>query len=194
MRKALIILVAFFLAGSSYGQVRFGLKAGGNLANIDGFDKTKMKLGLNAGPVLQVKLANVFFLQTELLYSIKGTKSDSVQNSNAKLDLNYINLPILIGYRAAPNFSIKLGPEIGRLLSAKSEVNGTTQDISDFYEDFDFGANFGLAYSFKKLALDLRYSYGFKDLLDRAGGGVRPGGSDDVSNRALQFSLTYFIK
>ncbi|MBO9682464.1 MAG: PorT family protein, partial [Flavisolibacter sp.] len=170
MRKALIILTALFLATTSYAQVRFGLKAGGNLANMDGFDKTKMKLGLSAGPALQVKLANVLFLQTELLYSIKGTRSDSMQNANAKLDLNYINLPILIGYRLAPNFSIKLGPEIGRLLSAKSEIDGNTTDITDFYQSFDFGADLGLAYSFKKIALDLRYNYGFKDLLERANG------------------------
>jgi hypothetical protein len=194
MRKAFVILAALFLINSSYGQVRFGLKAGGNLANIDGFDKTKMKLGLSAGPALQVKLANVFFLQTELLYSIKGTRSDSMQSSDAKLNLNYINLPILIGYRAAPNFSIKLGPEIGHLLSAKSEVNGNTTDITDLYQSFDFGADLGLAYTFKKIALDLRYNYGFKDLLDRANGTGTASGSDDVSNRVLQFSLTYFIK
>jgi hypothetical protein len=194
MRKAFVILIALFFINSSYAQVRFGLKAGGNLANIDGFDKTKMKLGLSAGPALQVKLANVFFLQTELLYSIKGTRSDSMQNSDAKLNLNYINLPILIGYRAAPNFSIKLGPEIGRLLSAKSEANGTTKDLTDFYQSFDFGADLGLAYTFKKVALDLRYNYGFKDLLERANGTGTTSGSDDVSNRVLQFSLTYYIK
>jgi len=193
MRKTFIILTALFLVTTSYAQVRLGLKAGGNLANVDGFDKTKMKLGLSAGPALQIKLANVFFLQTELLYSIKGTRSDSMQNANAELDLNYINLPVLIGYRLAPNFSIKLGPEIGRLLSAKSEMNGSTVDVTDFYQSFDLGADLGLAYSFKKLALDLRYNYGFKDLLERANGsGTR--GSEDVSNRVLQFSLTYFIK
>jgi hypothetical protein len=194
MRKAFVILAAVFSFHTSYGLVRFGLKAGGNLANIDGFDKTKMKLGLSAGPALQVKLANVFFLQTELLYSIKGTRSDSMQSSDAKLNLNYINLPILIGYRAAPNFSIKLGPEIGHLLSAESEVHGNTTDITDLYQSFDFGADLGLAYTFKKIALDLRYNYGFKDLLDRANGTGTASGSDDVSNRVLQFSLTYFIK
>lgn len=118
MKKFFLLLMATFLISYSFAQVRFGLKAGGNLANIDGFDKSKMKLGLSAGPALQVKLANVFFLQTELLYSIKGSSSDSLQSSDAKLDLNYINLPILVGYRLAPNFSVKLGPEIGRLLSA----------------------------------------------------------------------------
>jgi hypothetical protein len=194
MRKAFIILTALFFINYSYAQVRFGLKVGGNLANVDGFDKSQMKLGLSAGPVLTVKLANVFFLQSELLYSIKGSQSDSLQNSDAKLDLNYITLPILVGYRLAPNFSIKLGPEIGRLLSAKSEVNGTTKDITDFYQSFDFGADLGLAYSFKKIALDLRYNYGFKDLLDRTNQTGTAGGDENVSNRVLQFSLTYFIK
>ena len=86
-----------------------------------------------------------------------------------------------------------MGPEIGRLLSAKSEMDGSTTDITDFYQSFDFGADLGLAYSFKKLALDLRYNYGFKDLLERANGSGTSG-SEDISNRVLQFSLTYFIK
>jgi hypothetical protein len=194
MRKVFLFAIALIIINSSYAQVRFGLKAGGNLANVDGFDKSKMKLGLSAGPALQIKLANVFFLQPELLYSIKGSQSDSLQNSDAKLDLNYITLPILVGYRLAPNFSIKLGPEIGRLLSAKSDVNGTTKDVTDFYQSFDFGADLGLAYTFKKLALDLRYNYGFKDLLDRTNQTGTAGGDENVSNRVLQFSLTYFIK
>jgi hypothetical protein len=194
MRKVFLFAIALIIINSSYAQVRFGLKAGGNLANVDGFDKSKMKLGLSAGPALQIKLANVFFLQSELLYSIKGSQSDSLQNSDAKLDLNYITLPILVGYRLAPNFSIKLGPEIGRLLSAKSDVNGTTKDVTDFYQSFDFGADLGLAYTFKKLALDLRYNYGFKDLLDRTNQTGTAGGDENVSNRVLQFSLTYFIK
>lgn len=195
MKKFFLLLTATFLISSSFAQVRFGLKAGGNLANIDGFDRSKMKLGLNAGPALQIKLANVFFLQTELLYSIKGSSSDSLQSSDAKLNLNYINLPILVGYRLAPNFSIKLGPEIGRLLSAKSEINGNTKDLTDFYESFDLGMDLGLAYNFKKLAIDLRYNYGLKDLLNKANQNGTTGEVENVgSNRVLQFSLCYFLK
>lgn len=189
MKKAFVIFAVLFVVNYSYAQVRFGLKAGGNLANVDGFDQSKMKIGVNVGPVLQVNLAKMFFLQSELLYSIKGARAESTQTTNdTKLSLNYLNLPILFGYRAQ-NFAIKLGPEIGRLLSAKSKVDeGATTDMSEFYKDFDFGADLGLAYTFKKLAIDLRYNYGLQDLLNDVPS------DQNASNRVLQFSLCYFLK
>lgn len=188
MKKVFAILVTLFFINCCYAQVRFGLKVGGNLANVDGFDQSKMKIGINAGPALQINLAKMFFLQSELLYSIKGARAEATQsNSDTKLSLNYINLPILFGYRAQ-NFAIKLGPEIGRLLSAKSKMDGSTIDYSEFYKDFDFGADLGVAYTFKKLAIDLRYNYGLGDLLNDVPS------DQNASNRVLQFSLCYFIK
>lgn len=198
MRKAFVILIVLFLANSSFAQVRLGLKAGGNLANMDGFDQSKMRLGISAGPALQINFAKTFFLQSELLYSIKGRQSNTAQsNSNATLSLNYINLPFLLGYRMSPNFSIKMGPEIGRLLSAKSKFDGSTTDVSNIYKDFDFGADLALACAFKKLSIDLRYNYGFKDLIhayfeDPNGNFIRE--ENFGSNRVLQFSLCYFLK
>jgi hypothetical protein len=198
MRKVFLFAIALIIVNSCYAQVRFGLKAGGNLANMDGFDQSKMRLGISAGPALQVNFAKLFFLQSELLYSVKGRQSNTTQNnSNATLSLNYINLPVLLGYRVASNFSIKLGPEIGRLLSAKSKFDGTTTDVDNIYQDFDLGADLALAYAFKKLSLDLRYNYGLKDLI--RGHFEDPNGnfiSEESfgSNRVLQFSLCYFLK
>jgi hypothetical protein len=198
MKKTLIIVIVLFLTNSSHAQIRFGLKAGGNLANVDGFDKSKMRLGVNAGPVIQINIAKMFFVQPELLYSLKGLKSpNSAPNFSdpATISLNYINLPVLFGLRTGQNFCIKLGPEIGHLLSAKSDVNNS--DLSNLYDDFDFGADLALAYSIKKLVIDVRYNYGLKDLIhgmqyDQNGAPI--GMADYGANRVLQLSLCYFLK
>jgi hypothetical protein len=195
MKKTIIVLTLLCIFNCSFAQVRLGLKAGGNLANIDGFDKSKMKLGLHAGPVLQVNLAKLLFIQSEFLYSVKGSRSDSTQtSSSATLNLNYITLPVLFGFRPSPNLSVKLGPEIGRLLSAKSEEDGSSRDLSSFYNDFDLGADLALAYTFKKISLDLRYNYGLKELLRGAQNGNIMNEESFGSNRVLQFSLCYFLK
>jgi hypothetical protein len=199
MRKIFALVATLLFINCGYSQIRIGLKAGGNLANMDDFDKTKMKLGLSAGPVLQIHLGQTLFAQTELLYSIKGAKAEQTQTgSDVSLNLNYITLPILFAYRASPNFALKLGPELGYLLSAKSSVEGgNTTDLSKYYEDFDFGADLGLAYQFKKLTIDLRYNYGLLDLLNisQTGPNGTPTGDDKTgSNRVLHFSLCYFIK
>ena len=199
MRKIFAFVVTLLFINCGYGQIRIGLKAGGNLANLDDFDQTKMKLGVSAGPVVQIHMGQSLFAQTELLYSIKGAKAEQTQTgSDINLNLNYITLPILFGYKAAPNFSLKLGPELGYLLSAKSSVDGgSTTDISKYYESFDFGADLGMAYQFKKLTVDLRYNYGLLDLLNitQTDANGNPIGEEKKgSNRVLHFSLAYFFK
>lgn len=192
------MLVLFFFVNSSFGQVRIGLKAGVNANNAADVDGSKVKWGINAGPVLQINFAKMFFVQPELLYSLKGYQSPtSAPNFSdpSTISLNYINLPVLFGLKAGQNLSIKLGPEIGRLLSAKSDVNN--RDLSSYYDDFDFGADLALAFSIKKLAVDVRYNYGLKDLqhdmqYDR--NGVPTGIGDFSANRALELSLCYFLK
>jgi len=199
MRKIFAVAATLLFINCAYSQIRIGLKAGGNLANLDDFDQTKMKLGVSAGPVLQIHLGQTLFAQTELLYSIKGAKAEQTQTgSDVSLNLNYITLPILFAYKASPNFALKLGPELGYLLSAKSSVEGgNTTDLSKYYEDFDFGADLGLAYQFKKLTLDLRYNYGLLDLLNitQTDPSGNPTGEEKTgSNRVLHFSLCYFFK
>jgi hypothetical protein len=192
----LFLLHSLFLL---IGQVRFGLKAGGNLANMDGFDKSKMRWGVNAGPILQVNLAKTFFIQPELLYSLKGFQSPNDApyfSDTSTVSLNYINLPVLFGFRATPNFSIKLGPEIGHLFSAKSNTDGRSRDLSSIYDDFDLDADLALAYTFKKLVIDLRYNYGLKELvhgLRYDSNGYIIGEGDYGSNRVLQVSICYFL-
>lgn len=81
------------------------------------------------------------------------------------------------------------------MLSAKSDING--RDVSRYYDDFDFGADLALAFSIKKLAVDVKYNYGLKDLqhymqYDRNGAPIGIG--DFAANRALQLSLCYFFE
>lgn len=197
MKKVIAILITLFVVNFSYSQVRLGLKAGGNLASLNGFNESKMKFGIHAGPVIRIDLAKLLFIQPELLYSLKGTQSaTSRYGYNTKVDLNYLTLPVLVGFRDGQNFAIRLGPEIGRLLSGKTKDNGTTTDIKDDYKDFDFGADLGLSCSFKKMVLDLTYNYGFGNLshivfTDAFGNNM--GEQDTGANRVIQFSLSYFF-
>lgn len=198
MRKLLFVLVVSLVANSSFGQVRLGLKAGVNAATVADNEWTKTRFGINAGPIAQINIGKMFFVQCELLYSLKGFKydyEDSTWSDHATISLHYINLPVLLAFKAGKNFSIKLGPEIGRLLSARNET--AEIDISDIYDDFDFGADLGLSYSYKKLALDIRYNYGIKKVihvLRTDPFGTPLGEREFGKNRVIQFSVCYFIK
>lgn len=170
MKNILLVGLAFILAKSSDAQVQAGLKAGLNLANIyiEGDEDSRARTAFHAGGLLNIALPNKLFLQPELLYSVKGKRTLATAfNNEARLSLNYIAVPLLVGYRYNNNFSVALGPEFGFLTSVNSKFNGINNDVSAFYRKFDVGIELSLAYSFTKaLGLDLRYNYGFKNLIN----------------------------
>jgi hypothetical protein len=70
MKKGLLLFVcAISIATITQAQVRFGFKAGANLANITGdVDGTKMKFGFNVGGVAKISVSESFSVQPELVY------------------------------------------------------------------------------------------------------------------------------
>lgn len=200
MKKILLFFITLFALQFSYGQVAFGLKGGMNLASIknEGPANGKSRIGFNAGALLQLRLQDKFLLQPELLYSVKGYRTASTQFiEEATVSLNYINVPVLLGFQPAKNLSLLLGPEFGFLSSARSKVGGNNTDVSRIYGDFDIGVDLGVACHFnKKMGLDLRYNYGLKNLVNVAytdpNGNIIDVGNTGA-NRVLQFGLYYLI-
>lgn len=193
-------LLLFVFITPSRAQVQAGLKAGFNLANvyIKGDEDNRARTAFHAGGMLNIQLPNGLFFQPELLYSVKGRRTvATVANNEARLSLNYIAVPLLLGYRYTKNFAVAVGPEFGFLTSAKSKFNGMANDVSVFYRKFDAGLDLALVYSFtEKLGLDVRYNYGFKDLINGvftdAYGNVTGQGRTGA-NRVLQAGLYYFL-
>src|SRR4051812_36568942 len=80
-KTSAVLMFAIIFSSISYSQEGFGIKAGLNLANetVEGtsFD---IKTGVNAGVMMQFPLGDRFFLNPELLYSVKGYKNSSKLN------------------------------------------------------------------------------------------------------------------
>ena len=199
MKKLITSLTALLLLNISFAQIHFGFKSGLNLANVqnEGHDN-KARPGLYAGALAQIDLQNKLFIKPELFYSIKGYRSPATQFSGeATVSLNYINLAALAGYHATNDLSLFIGPEFGFLTSAKSKIDGSKLDISNIYRDFDIGIDLGATYQLSKnFGIDLRYNYGFKDLMnviytDQFGNVTGEGKAG--ANRVLQLGLYYII-
>ncbi|MGN6400139.1 MAG: porin family protein [Flavisolibacter sp.] len=200
MKKILLFLITSFALQFGYGQVAFGLKGGINLASIknEGPGYGKSRIGFNAGALLQLRLQDKILLRPELLYSVKGYRTASTQFlEEATVSLNYINVPVLVGFQPARNLSLLLGPEFGFLNSARSKVGNNTTDVSRIYNDFDIGADLGVAYHFNKnMGLELRYNYGLTNLVnvvytDPNGNIIEVGNTG--ANRVLQLGLYFLI-
>ncbi len=184
MIKKLLFLITFALLGTSLvaqknnSNFSYGIKAGVNLANIYSSDLpieefTKNKIGFHGGIVTEYRFNSLFALQTELLYSQQGTKSDinyveieppgelepwgSPANNNSQTTLyenlnstgkyNYINLPVLAKMYVYKGLNIVAGPQVSFLVSAKDEIpNSRDLDVKDQLDSVDFGLNGGVGY------------------------------------------------
>lgn len=200
MKRIFFIILSVIVLQSSHAQVQAGLKAGLNLANVyvDGDNDSRARAAFYAGGLLHVSLANNLFFQPEAQYSIKGKRTVATAAANeATLSLNYITVPLLLGYRYNRNFAFAIGPEFGFLTSANSKFNGMNNDVSAFYRKFDAGADLNLDFSFaQSVGLNVRYNIGIKDLQNAvftdANGNITGQGKVGA-NRVLQIGLFYIL-
>ena len=118
MKKTIFFMAALFLMINAKSQgVHFGVKGGLNASSLNSSpsnDDMQTKIGFNAGVLAHIHTGNQFWaFQPELYYSAEGAKSKA--NSDNKLDLGYLNLPVLIQYMFDNGFRLEAGPQVGFL-------------------------------------------------------------------------------
>ena len=190
MRKIIFLLLVVY-AGTLKGQeLKFGVKAGLNLSSLR-YDPEppinfKLKPGFHIGGIFQYKLSEKFALESQLLYSQQGVKTQlenvMLYGSNpgdpfigppngitveATTMLNYINLPILAKYYFKEGLFVNLGPQLGYLINAKAEEKNVKFDMKEYYTDIDLGLNGGLGYEFPNgIIVNANYYLGLYDIYD----------------------------
>jgi len=205
--KKLILCGAIALFGflsANAQEVKFGAKAGVNLATIGGdVEDADGRTSFHVGGVAEIMISDKFSVQPELLYSAQGLQSEYTETIfgsdvkfEEKLKLDYINLPIMAKFYVAEGLSIEAGPQVGFLISAESEVEASfegdsenqTEDVKDGFKSVDFAAGIGLGYKLDSgLNFSARYTLGLANIAEDA--------ADDFSiqNNVLQVSLGYMF-
>src|ERR1700712_632567 len=140
---------------SARAQFSGGLRAGTNLTTLNGtFDGYHQVFPRFYGGIFaHYAASDAFALQLELSYMGAGEKlsaSSSDDTTTEKLKANYIAVPLLAQYRFKFGGYIELGPQLGFLLSAKDEADGTTTDVKDNLKSTDVEAALGIGYELKK--------------------------------------------
>lgn len=139
-----------------------------------------------------------------MLFSSKGYEISAIENvqpsGDGNLHLNYINLPLLIGYEFFDKMAINVGPELGYLLSAKAKYDSKTIDLEEAWDNkFDFGISTGINYHLdENIALEIRYTHGLssviKDIMYVNEDGEYLDSDEKFQNRTFQFSVSYRLK
>lgn len=192
------MVVAFSLVATNAQDIKFGAKAGLNIANLTGDTDSSIdsRIAFHAGAVAEFLISEKFSVQPELLFSAQGAKNEYTEEGNvvkSTMKLNYLNLPIMAKYYVIKGLSLEAGPEIGMKLSAKTkaEANGVsaTVDIGDNIENIAFGLNLGAGYKLDNgLNFNIRYNLGLSNI-------AKGSDNDDssVKNSVFQVSVGYFF-
>ncbi|SRX55811.1 porin family protein [Aequorivita sp. CIP111184] len=187
--KKLLLFVAVatlsFTAAQSQ-NVRFGAKAGVNFSSLNGsdIDNVDMLTGLHVGAVARIGISELFAIQPEIVYSLQGYSLDD----DLKVNLNYINLPIMVDFTLAEGFSLQAGPQVGFNLSSKVDFDGEKED-AEGVQTVDIGAGLGAQYILPmNLFFQARYVTGLTSVFEDF-----DGESFDAKNSVISLSVGYFF-
>ena len=179
-----MFVMAGAFAVSQAQQVSYGVKGGLNVSNVGGEDTdgNKAKLGFYAGGFVNVAVAESFSIQPELVFSLQGAKFDD----DAKINMSYLNIPVLARYTTRSGFFGETGPQLGFLMSAKQKGDGGSANVKDYFKKTDFSWAFGVGYlSQSNIGVNARFNLGLSKLDED--------GEAKVFNRVFQVGLFYVL-
>lgn len=183
-------LTFMFLTGTINAQhVNLGVKGGLNLYNInnDNGAEYDSKAGFHLGLLGHIHLSKKFAIQPELVYSQQGAKY-TTSGVETKVDLGYLNIPVMFQYMFENGFRIQAGPQVGIMINAESETNNVETELNDNLAAIDFalGAGLGWIHTPSGFGVDARYNFGITNINENS--------SVKSSNRGFQLGVFYQFK
>ena len=179
MKKFMMMVAMAFATLTASAQAEAGtitLKplVGINVANITDGDGDA-KVGLAAGAELGYQLNESFAVTAGAIYSMQGAKSEGV-----KMNLDYINIPILANYYITKGLAVKAGIQPAFKVKSEAKVDVVSVDM-DGFKSFDFSIPVGLSYEVSDFVIDARYNWGMTKVLE----------GFDSKNTVFQFTVGY---
>ena len=153
--------------------------------------KSRIKPGVVAGVDVEYQATNELSLSLGMHYSQQGSRFPDFERKDDGLvegfsdwhnDFDYLNVPLVFGYRIVKGFSVKAGVQLGMLLSAKDHVSYTEiipledgsrqqgdavpreSDISETCKKVDLSIPLGVSYEFENVIIDARYLFGLSNI------------------------------
>jgi len=207
----IVLLFALSSMAWAQGLTGYGLKAGLNMANLGGDDveDAKMKMGFAAGGFVTYSINEMFAVQPEVLYTMKGAKwEEDILGETLELTANYtyLEIPVLAKFtiptqgNISPNLFV--GPALGILMSAKEKVEwageSDEEDVKDAMKSTDFGLVFGAGVSIgmphSAITIDGRYTMGLGTIAEEETyeyDGYEETCECDVKNSVISFAVGY---
>ena len=198
---------------TAFGQFSFGGKIGGASTNLTGVGLKdfipKQKMKFIGGGIINYSIGNRIGIQTELLYSAKGSaysyyEEGSIRRGVVELEqkLGYFAIPLIIQLKMGDRksyFHINGGIVYNTLLheSFSGKITIVDDKGNSIEEDFelaqtpakeDLSYAFGIGLVANGVNFDFRYEAGTKDVFRAADGEPK------IYNRSFQVSVGYTVR
>lgn len=159
---------------SEFRKVQFGLGLGLNSSSIAAdfndfyYFTSAPKLGVNFGTYLKIRPAKIFAFQFGIQISTKGMNADEDEtlDFDIKINMSYLEVPIMFKFYAYKGLNIEFGPTLGILASSSFYIDDEEwDDFSDAYLPIDISLGLGVYWEFKfGLAAGLHYDLGLTNI------------------------------
>lgn len=167
---------------------RFGLKgiegsgyipSGGNSFSLSVFLEKKLTNSLSIQPNLTFTNRDAFLPTYSGPYYTDESKATLAYLDGTKLDLKYIQMPILFRYHPFTYLNVYAGPSVGYALKTQArlsysyydaqtgyflgtqEIKSTKEEEKELFNSFDVGIQLGLGIEYKKFELGVFYEESF---------------------------------
>ena len=173
MKKIIFLSLMVLFTTKSFSQgVDLGIKVGANFATLTELPNVDTRTGLNFGAFFTIKFNDKIAIQGDVLYSQQGAEFDL-----DKVDLDYVNVPIVFKYYLVKRLNLHVGPQFGFLVS-----DFDASEFEDSYESTDVSGVVGLGLDLPLgFRVDGRYNFGLTEFLP------------DVKNNVFSLSVGWSI-
>ncbi len=211
MKKLYLLLVLFCFTISAHAQfLNWGVKAGmnynanGDLVVVsdeiisDPFSSNQ-ELGYHFGLLAEIKLPLFLYIRPELLYTHTESSYsvDDGEGGTAKLKMDRVDIPVLLGFRVFKIGRFFLGPSFQYIVNTDLSASDNISKIRNIsYDDFNIAAQVGIGLNLGQFGADIRWEAGLlgTEALYQVGntGAENPDVSVDTDN--MQFLLSVYWK
>jgi len=139
--------------------------------------------GIILGVAVELPVQEALSLQSGLQYAMFGSHF-KYNNEESTYKTNYLLMPLLGKYKFQHGISVHAGPELGFLMSAKSNLDGDHYDFKDDMKAFDVFFVLGAEYTLNNgLSVGFRIHHGLTN--------VENGADTSIHNRGFSLMVTY---
>jgi hypothetical protein len=157
--KQLLIVVLLAVGANLFAQTSnsvFSFKPviGINACQIHGDNASGYnKFGVNGGIMVNSRLNKKASIDLGIVFTQKGArKNQNIKDNDYtffRVNLNYIELPLLFNYKVNSNYFITLGPSLAYLINYTEDTEAGNWNGVYPFEKFEYGVNVGLGRKIK---------------------------------------------